>query len=165
MHNRKYCKWISFMIDQLVRSYIVIGWICEKMWFIKLPTENTFVVTLDAFVKKIVFVSPQVFYKSVFVVELITFEILAAERLRLMEFDNRLIIDCFANVVNILIWQFSTNDRFKSEKYESLLGKSISRNELYWALFDKYFWLIVIMWRNRLIPINCNYFCWPSDYD
>ena len=98
-------------------------------------------------------------------VELITFEILAAERLRLMEFDNRLIIDCFANVVNILIWQFSTNDRFKSEKYESLLGKSISRNELYWALFDKYFWLIVIMWRNRLIPINCNYFCWPSDYD
>ena len=63
--------------------------------------------------------------------ELITFEILAAERLRLMEFDNRLIIDCFANVVNILIWQFSTNDRFKSEKYESLLGKSISRNELY----------------------------------
>ena len=97
--------------------------------------------------------------------ELITFEILAAERLRLMEFDNRLIIDCFANVVNILIWQFSTNDRFKSEKYESLLGKSISRNELYWALFDKYFWLIVIMWRNRLIPINCNYFCWPSDYD
>ena len=99
------------------------------------------------------------------ILELITFEILAAERLRLMEFDNRLIIDCFANVVNILIWQFSTNDRFKSEKYESLLGKSISRNELYWALFDKYFWLIVIMWRNRLIPINCNYFCWPSDYD
>ena len=65
------------------------------------------------------------------ILELITFEILAAERLRLMEFDNRLIIDCFANVVNILIWQFSTNDRFKSEKYESLLGKSISRNELY----------------------------------
>ena len=38
--------------------------------------------------------------------ELITFEILAAERLRLMGFDNRLIIDCFANVVNILIWLF-----------------------------------------------------------
>ena len=36
--------------------------------------------------------------------ELITFEILAAERLRLMEFDNQLIIDCFSNVVNILIW-------------------------------------------------------------
>ena len=34
-------------------------------------------------------------------VELITFEILAAERLRLMGFDNRLIIDCFANVVAI----------------------------------------------------------------
>ena len=47
------------------------------------------------------------------------FEILAAERLRLMVFDNRLIIDCFANIVNILIWQFSKNDRFKNEKYES----------------------------------------------
>ena len=35
---------------------------------------------------------------------LITFEILAAERLRLMGFDNRLIIDCFANVVNVLLW-------------------------------------------------------------
>ena len=55
--------------------------------------------------------------------ELITFEILAAEQLRLMAFDNRLIIDCFANVVNILIWQFSTNDRFKSEKYESITWK------------------------------------------
>ena len=51
--------------------------------------------------------------------ELITFEIWAAERLRLMEFDNRLIIDCFGNVLNILIWSFSTNDRFRSEKYES----------------------------------------------
>ena len=36
--------------------------------------------------------------------ELITFEILAAERLRLMGFDNRFIIDCLAKVVNILIW-------------------------------------------------------------
>ena len=51
--------------------------------------------------------------------ELITFEILAAERLRLMGFNNRLIIDCFANIVNILIWLFSTSDRFRSEKYES----------------------------------------------
>ena len=49
--------------------------------------------------------------------ELITFENLAAERLRLMGFDNRLIIDCFENVLHI--WLFSTNDRFKSEKYES----------------------------------------------
>ena len=32
--------------------------------------------------------------------ELITFDILAAERLRLVGFDNRLVIDCFANVVN-----------------------------------------------------------------
>ena len=44
---------------------------------------------------------------------------MAAERLRLMGFDNRLIIDCFANVVNILIWLFFTNDRFRSEKYQS----------------------------------------------
>ena len=57
--------------------------------------------------------------QSLYWVELITFEILAAERLRLMGFDNRLIIDCFANVVNILIWLFSTNDRFRIEKYES----------------------------------------------
>ena len=55
--------------------------------------------------------------------ELITFEILAAERLRLLAFGNRLIIDCFANIVKILIWQFSTIDRFKSEKYESITWK------------------------------------------
>ena len=47
--------------------------------------------------------------------ELITFEILAAERLRLMGFDNRLIIDCFANVVNILIWLFSFLQMIDSE--------------------------------------------------
>ena len=51
--------------------------------------------------------------------ELITCGILAAERLRLMAFDNRLIIDCFTNVVNILVWLFSTIDRFLSEKCES----------------------------------------------
>ena len=38
-----------------------------------------------------------------YVLELITFEILAAERLRLMEFDNRLIGDYFANIVILLI--------------------------------------------------------------
>ena len=59
------------------------------------------------------------FSNTAYLLELINFEILAAERLRLMGFDNRLIIDCFANVVNILIWLFSTNDRFRSEKYES----------------------------------------------
>ena len=69
--------------------------------------------------------------KMAYRLELITFEILAAERLRLNEFDNRLIIDCFANVVNILIWKFSTNDRFKSENYES-----ISRNERSFAKRD-----------------------------
>ena len=60
-----------------------------------------------------------IFGPHVYQLELITFEILAAERLRLMGFDNRLIIDCFANVVNILIWLFSTNDRLRSAKYES----------------------------------------------
>ena len=39
---------------------------------------------------------------SVLSLELITFEILAAEQLRLMGFDNRLIIDCFSNVVNMI---------------------------------------------------------------
>ena len=34
------------------------------------------------------------------IVELITFEILAAKQLRLMGFDNQLIIDCFSNVVD-----------------------------------------------------------------
>ena len=58
-------------------------------------------------------------HTSTYTLELITFEILAARRLRLMGFDNRLIIDCFANVVNILIWLFSTNDRLRSAKYES----------------------------------------------
>ena len=48
---------------------------------------------------------------------------MGAERLRLMGFDNRLIIDCFANVVDILIWLFSTNDRFRSEKYEIQLPR------------------------------------------
>ena len=38
-------------------------------------------------------------FESAWSLELITFEILAAERLRLVGFDNRLIIDCFANVV------------------------------------------------------------------
>ena len=28
-----------------------------------------------------------------------------------------------------------------------------------WALFDRYFPLIAIMWRNQLILINCSYFC------
>ena len=60
-----------------------------------------------------------IFGPHVYQLELITFEILAAERLRLMGFDNRLIIDCFTNVVNILVWLFSTIDRFRSEKCES----------------------------------------------
>ena len=63
--------------------------------------------------------APMLGYGHGWLLELITFENLAADQLRLMGFDNRLIIDCFANVVNILIWLFSTNDRFRSEKYES----------------------------------------------
>ena len=59
------------------------------------------------------------FLNIAYLLELINFEILAAERLRSMGFDNRLIIDCFASVVNILIWLFFTNDRFRSEKCES----------------------------------------------
>ena len=44
------------------------------------------------------------FSNIAYLLELINFEILAAERLRLMGFDNRIIIDCFPSVVNILIW-------------------------------------------------------------
>ena len=64
------------------------------------------------------------------VLELITFEILAAERLRLMGFDNQLIIDCFANIVNILILLFSTNESnylenlFPEMKGVNLLSKT-----------------------------------------
>ena len=47
------------------------------------------------------------FSNIAYLLELINFEILAAQ---LMGFDNPLIIDCFANVVNILIWLFSTKD-------------------------------------------------------
>ena len=43
---------------------------------------------------------------------------MAAERLRLMGFDNRLIIDCFANVVNILKYGYFLQ-MIDSEKYES----------------------------------------------
>ena len=62
--------------------------------------------------------------------ELITFEILAAERLRLMGFDNWLIIDCFSNIVNILILLFSTNESnylenpFPEMKGVNLLSKT-----------------------------------------
>ena len=47
--------------------------------------------------------SPQFLPSQPSQLELITFEILAAERLRLMEFDNRLIGDYFANIVILLI--------------------------------------------------------------
>ena len=85
-------------------------------------------------------------------VELITFEILAAERLRLMGFDNRLIIDCFANVENILIWLFSSNDRFRSEKYESnyLCRKSISRNERSQFIVEN-----TSQWQKQSKPQDC----------
>ena len=55
---------------------------------------------------------------SVLSLELITFEILAAEQLQSMGFDNQLISDCLSNAVNVLLWQFATNDRFRSEKYK-----------------------------------------------
>ena len=44
------------------------------------------------------------FSNIAYLLEHINFEILAAERLRLMGFDNQLIIDCLSNLVNILIW-------------------------------------------------------------
>ena len=56
---------------------------------------------------------------------------MAAERLRLIGFDNRLIIDCFANVINILIWLFSTNDRFRNERSQFIVENTdVTHNEL-----------------------------------
>ena len=55
-----------------------------------------------------------------FVVEHKTCDILAAERLRLMRFDNRLIIDYFQKAICILKWQFSLNNKFKTGKYEPI---------------------------------------------
>ena len=72
----------------------------------------------------------KVFTSSGYLIELITFEILAAERLRLMGFDNQLIIACFANIVNILILLFSTNESnylenlFLEMKRVNLLSKT-----------------------------------------
>ena len=57
-----------------------------------------------------------------------------------MAFDNRLIIDCFANVVNILIWQFFTNDIFKSEKCESIMGQYYGEMLAETGSFDVLFW-------------------------
>ena len=64
--------------------------------------------------------------------ELITFEILAAERLRLMAFDKRLIIamqciDCFANVVNIFYGNFLQMIDSEVRNMNALLRRS--RNE------------------------------------
>ena len=68
---------------------------------------------------------------EVMMVELITFEILAAERLRLMGFDNRLIIDCSSNIVNILIYgNFLQMIDSEVRNMNALLGKFISRNEM-----------------------------------
>ena len=72
MHNRKYCKWISFMIDQLIRSYIVIGWICEKN-VIHQATYRKYIRSYIGCICKNLFVNPQVFYKSVLVVTLVAF--------------------------------------------------------------------------------------------
>ena len=64
-------------------------------------------------------------------IELITLEILAAERLRLMGFDNRLIIDCSSNIVNILIYgNFLQMIDSEVRNMNALLGKFISRNEM-----------------------------------
>ena len=73
MDNRKYCKWISFMIDQLVRSYIVIGWICEKNVIHQATYRKYIRSYIGCICKKNVFASPQVFHKSAFVVAMIAF--------------------------------------------------------------------------------------------
>ena len=51
---------------------------------------------------------------STYLLEHKTCDILAAERLRLMRFDNRLIIDSFQEAICILKWKFSINNKFKT---------------------------------------------------
>ena len=64
--------------------------------------------------------------------ELITFEILPAARLRLMSFNSRLIIHYLKHFVSILDWKFSTNDRSRNEEYEFTIWK------IYFQQFQKY---------------------------
>ena len=57
----------------------------------------------------------------VWTLELQTFNILAA-------IDNQLIINYFLDVVNVLKWQYPTNDRFINEKYDSATWIYIPRS-------------------------------------
>ena len=77
--------------------------------------------------------SPKEYYFFLFpfsasLVEHKTCDILAAERLRLMRFDNRLIIDSFQEVICILKWLFSIINS-KQRNINHLLRKSIFRSD------------------------------------
>jgi len=48
------------------------------------------------------------------------------------------------------------DDEMKSNHLVTWKDESNEYSEESWALFDKSFWEIAIMWGNRLIPINCN---------
>ena len=91
--------------DQEVSSFQVPSW--SSILVTPPPAQTT-----GQLIAKCGYLSP---------LELITSEILAAQRLQLMAFDNRLIIDCFANVINILIWLFSKNDRFRNERSQFIV--------------------------------------------
>ena len=47
-------------------------------------------------------------------------------------------------------------DERKNNHFVKWKDKSNEYSEKSWALFDKSFWYIAIMWGNRLILINCN---------
>ena len=51
----------------------------------------------------------------------------------------------------------------KSNYFVTWKEESNRYSDKSWALINKYFWIIAIMGRNRLIPINCNYFCWLAN--
>ena len=69
--------------------------------------------------------------------ELITFEILAAKRLRLMRFDNRLIIDCFANV-----------------EQEEEVGQEQEQEALWWLVLGS---IAIAGENNSCFVVKCKY--------
>ena len=114
-----------------------------------------------------------------------TCDILAAERLRLMRFVNRLIIDSFQKVLHILKWLFSIKKKNQKEKYGihffenpllEMLGSVYSGNSCHntWsppsiqnlknfhvkACYDintRYFAKSWVLCDNLSIPYNCDF--------
>ena len=94
-----------------------------------------------------------------------TCDILAAERLRFMRFDNRLIIDSFQNAVNILQLWFSVNFAswyWQKKKVTCCSTARKRKPSILWhkhkykiflqilICLDKLFQLLAILWKSRV---------------